>query len=601
MTTHLLAISIGPVQELIAAARRTRDLWLGSYLLSEISKATARSVAEQGGTLIFPAPKGPDELASHSPLNVANVILAELTQAAPRAVAGAAKDAAKRAWRQFADAVGETNRSVLRPDIWETQVDDVIEFYAAWEAVPDGENTYQAARARVMRRLAGRKNCRDFAPAEGRQGVPKSSLDGLRESVLKNPKQWPKYQRRRLRVRPGEQLDVVGLVKRTWTPKDGPPRYPSVSRIAADPWLRGLLSSLGPDVLRPLCDACDAVGQEGMHLLDVSADSGHPHYRDFPYEGTAVFRSRHHELSEEAELSSAELQSLATALAELTRSAGEPNPYLAVLVADGDRVGRALSNMNTAEEHRQFSQQLSQFAEEARAIVHSHRGVLVYSGGDDVLAFAPVDHCLQCARALHDAFGSLMQPWAERTGMDLTLSVGVAIGHFLDNLEDLLNFGREAERHAKRPRTTDGAQPERNGLAVHLLKRGGGPIRVRANWSDSSPELPASLDLRLEHLARLINKRAVSGRVAYELHRIAEVYDDWSEATVAAAIQGDMRRLIRAKQPRGESAMSEIAAAVEHVNNAAALRRFADELLVARQVATAMRQAEGRSALEEEL
>ena len=38
-----------------------------------------------------------------------------------------------------------------------------------------------------MRLLAGRKNCRDFLPANGRPGVPKSSLDGLRESVLKDP------------------------------------------------------------------------------------------------------------------------------------------------------------------------------------------------------------------------------------------------------------------------------------------------------------------------------------------------------------------------------------------------------------------------------
>lgn len=30
--TYLLAIRIGPVQEFIAAARRTRDLWFGSTL-----------------------------------------------------------------------------------------------------------------------------------------------------------------------------------------------------------------------------------------------------------------------------------------------------------------------------------------------------------------------------------------------------------------------------------------------------------------------------------------------------------------------------------------------------------------------------------------
>lgn len=41
MPRYLLALSIGPVQEFIAAARRSRDLWFGSYLLSEVSKAAA--------------------------------------------------------------------------------------------------------------------------------------------------------------------------------------------------------------------------------------------------------------------------------------------------------------------------------------------------------------------------------------------------------------------------------------------------------------------------------------------------------------------------------------------------------------------------------
>ena len=43
--THLLRIHIGPVQEFIATARRSRDLWFGSWLLSELSKASALGVA----------------------------------------------------------------------------------------------------------------------------------------------------------------------------------------------------------------------------------------------------------------------------------------------------------------------------------------------------------------------------------------------------------------------------------------------------------------------------------------------------------------------------------------------------------------------------
>ena len=56
MAESLLLITIGPVQEFIASARRTRDLWFGSWLLSELSREAALylSDAKVGGRLIFP-------------------------------------------------------------------------------------------------------------------------------------------------------------------------------------------------------------------------------------------------------------------------------------------------------------------------------------------------------------------------------------------------------------------------------------------------------------------------------------------------------------------------------------------------------------------
>ena len=202
MTPHLLAISLGPVQGFIASARRTRDLWCGSYLLSEVSKAAAKAVHDvahaHGGGLIFPAPSHLGDLAPASPQHVANLILAELRDADPATVAQAAKEAARSHWRQVADAVCHDHRGVIDREIWADQVHDVIEFYAAWAPLADD---YPAARRHVLRLLGGRKSCRDFLPAKGRAGVPKSA-DGLRESVLKDPKKepWPPHHRRRLRL-----------------------------------------------------------------------------------------------------------------------------------------------------------------------------------------------------------------------------------------------------------------------------------------------------------------------------------------------------------------------------------------------------------------
>jgi CRISPR-associated protein Cmr2 len=540
------------VQEFIAAARRTRDLWFGSYLLSEISRAVAQSVEADGGQLIFPA--------SSAAENVANVILAELSTGDPKAVAAKAKQAAQHRWLEFVKDAWESARNVIRKDIWDDQVDDVIEFYAAWV---QQTGNYKADRGKLMRLLAGRKNCRDFQAASGIDaGLPKSSLDGQRATVLHKRKKFPSH----LRIRKGEQLDVVGLVKRV---AEGHRPYPSVSRVAADPWVRG--NSQKP-AFAELVTACMELPGKVLHRPDKQA---FPQFKDFPFEGTAVYVSRHHEWEEEIDdedrLSISDIQE---ALSELP----QPLPYLAVLVADGDKMGAAISHLPDAEANRQFSQALAGFADEARNIVKAHNGVLVYAGGDDVLAFLPVDQCLQCARHLREKFVECLRPQVPTDTP--TLSVGIAIGHFMENLEDLLEYGRDAEKAAKK---VEG----KNALAVHLHKRGGAPIKIASRWQD----VP---DKRLTLYAELMQKEVLPSKLPYDLHKLVELYEapGWAENVRRQAMQRDALRIIADKQPRaGRAHMPLVRKIVTNLDCVKKLRQFCDELLVARLLAEVFDQA----------
>ncbi len=81
--SHLIIVHIGPVQEFIAAARRSRDLWFGSWLLSELSKAVAAKLADEAGgveQLLFPAPTERTELDPDSSFNVANKVVSILPE-----------------------------------------------------------------------------------------------------------------------------------------------------------------------------------------------------------------------------------------------------------------------------------------------------------------------------------------------------------------------------------------------------------------------------------------------------------------------------------------------------------------------------------------
>src|SRR5205823_4505548 len=51
MTQYMLMFSLGPVQPFIAQARKTRDLWLGSYLLAKLMEA---AVKDLNGELVYP-------------------------------------------------------------------------------------------------------------------------------------------------------------------------------------------------------------------------------------------------------------------------------------------------------------------------------------------------------------------------------------------------------------------------------------------------------------------------------------------------------------------------------------------------------------------
>src|SRR5712691_7705522 len=92
---YLFLVSIGPVQDFIASARRTGDLQFGSWLLSELAKAAAKSITGDNHLerLIFPAPKSIADLADTGTLlNVANKIVAIIDDS-PQTVGDAVREA----------------------------------------------------------------------------------------------------------------------------------------------------------------------------------------------------------------------------------------------------------------------------------------------------------------------------------------------------------------------------------------------------------------------------------------------------------------------------------------------------------------------------
>ncbi|MEZ4522945.1 MAG: type III-B CRISPR-associated protein Cas10/Cmr2 [Thermomicrobiales bacterium] len=248
---YLLAVSIGPVQDFIAAARKTRDLWYGSTLLSAISRTAATNVQRQGGELIFPHPEAVDSANAGAEIPVANIVLADfkdptgsmadISSRVERAARLHLEQLQTRVLEEISDAVGA---GLIDTDLLAQQVDEFLEFYTAWLPL-ESEDDYPETRLQLMRLLAGRKALRDFgrapALATDARGRRKSMLDPSRESVLTSDEAHKDLPLRRwLKSESAEHLDGISLIKRVSSldraSKAG--RFASISRIAVDPLIR---------------------------------------------------------------------------------------------------------------------------------------------------------------------------------------------------------------------------------------------------------------------------------------------------------------------------------------------------------------------------
>lgn len=529
MPRMLITLSLGPVQSLIEAARRTRDLWGGSWLLSEVSRAAAWELHRaQPGSLIFPCPDNPD--LDLKPLehpgdeaNIANILRAEVEVNTPED-ARALCEEAKRAARERLIAIGDRARGDLsidlRAEVWNAQIGDLLEVFAAWAEIQNDD--YQAASRQLGATLAARKATRDFSPAACAQpDLPKSSLDGAFETVLPHPDTWPETHRdrRKLGLSRGEQLDALGVIKRLAGDVD---QFTAYSRIAADPWIE-TLKEAHPEALAELNAAYEPL--IGAQLATrVSGNDGR--YRDMPYDAQLLYSFRLEaaiggkgEARPDAE-GEAALKQLQQALRRLPTAASAPVPYAAILKADGDRMGKLLKQAGNAEQSRAISRALHDFASAVRGIVRAHRGHAIYAGGDDVLALLPLPNAVRCAAALASAFAEAMQPVARALNVAEdarpTLSAGIAIGHLMEPLGNLRTRAGAAEHLAKGDHLTDNRQEQasRNALAIILGIRSGGELAWRANWTQQE---------RFEALEQFIaayRGHQLPSRVAYDLRAI---------------------------------------------------------------------------------
>lgn len=557
MTSARLYLTFGPVQEFLAQARRTRDLWAGSYLLSFLAGHALKAAVTAGGTVVLPSLDGnPLSAAIKSggvPVPPGDRVgsiphVAEITVPEGRAeeVARAAVNGWNERWQRIAVTVREHAVRVCptwtreTEEIWRRQVDHL--WTASW--VLDGHAF-----------LARRKTLRAFTlPDEPGETC---TCCGLREPLhAGNPSRgavrafWEHVARRTgpVEVRPGgeERLCAVCAVKRFlphvavkalgWPVPSG---FPSTSTMAGLPWRLDVLKCGAADpalrtAVGALVDALRAAGaSESRELEDVAGvrelveawGAGRETARTFSRVAADWLNADDARRRAKDEGRESALPSILPALRDLravAERAGVPSPRtsFALLAMDGDNMGALLAKHQ--QQKPRISTALGAFSARAREIVESAEthGRLIYAGGDDVLALLPVETALETARRLRQAYMQTFRdalPEAFSADPKPSISAGIVYAHAQTPLRQVVHTAHTL---------LDGVAKERPGkdsFAVAVWKRSGKTLEFAAKWDAPADGGEPAAVARIEAVSTVIANREFSRGYLYGLQDLLEV------------------------------------------------------------------------------
>ncbi|MDE0372039.1 MAG: type III-B CRISPR-associated protein Cas10/Cmr2, partial [Rhodospirillales bacterium] len=484
MADPILHVSIGPVQQFVGQARRTRDLWAGSFLLSWLAGQLMAGVMRRGGRVLFPlvgtvqAPRNPLLAAivgGQSEQPSTGTLPNRFKASVPAAFdpEDAAEDA-RQAWQRLAESVwgqfvaGAAIAGRGTRAIWERQIDGFWELQWMMGAEPgDGSDGSW---------LDQRKNWRShWPPCEGGDHCTAmgdwQEISGFvrgRERHLQDAF-WRNLQDKvgRLDIRDGERLCAVALVKRLF-PKLGTrsqkhaigwpldaANWPSTAYMAAVPWLmhvgataarcsklgrylREIEQHVGPDAFARLKGE-RATRLPGLDSLGEHAGLDGNLFLEAALANPRATPLRHLRGTGTEHLEDPDADTRERLLGSLKRLGGAVGgsamPFYALLLMDGDRLG----NLLRENDEQSVSAALARFVDRVDDTVAGRNGVTVYAGGDDVLAILPVTCAVDCAIRLRHAYDLAFQPLKlDAASRRATASAAIVFAHYHCPLGDVL-------------------------------------------------------------------------------------------------------------------------------------------------------------------
>ena len=453
---YLFLFTIGPVQSFIAQARKTRDLYAGSQIISELTDAAMAGVSEQNDANSFVYP---DKASGSKP----NRFLAKVNTDDIQAFGVTIETVVRTKWAQLATKsfhlaglsknlpildkafiADLSKRSCLKliarqSTIAARQISEFPDIY--WAAIEYDGTEYASKLRKLKQLLVGVKNVRTFCQLDEVKGSRKCALDGQRTALFYRPvidangkEREPNFlscekQRVKKWIDPGEALSAVSLVKR-YCQKDHE-GFPATAEIAL----------------------MNLIDEKKWKKSYEKYFDGEIDYQLFYKENLTEKNLQKQDIKKKTK---GDLDEIIKAFGELT---GEnPTKYYALLLFDGDDFGKLWSVERLREGgsledfERKLAERLHNYAEKARGCLDRPKGKSIYAGGDDFLGFVNLNSLFDVMRELRVTFDEFVsEPLKEHLneGQAITFTAGVAIAHYKTPLGEVLKKARTVEKKAK--------------------------------------------------------------------------------------------------------------------------------------------------------
>jgi CRISPR-associated protein Cmr2 len=547
---HLMKFSLGPVQDFIAAARKLEDLWAGSLLLSELMHEALNILEDNQVEIIYPhreLGQVGDNLA-----NLPNVVLCRINNGqSPAQVAGLLDGGpGEGVHAQFQGIVHDVVSTALKDgqgnlfnQVIKDQTRDFLDI--SWAAAPL-ENAEADSRhiMELNTRFEAVKRSRRFKNIKqtGVKCTLQTSLSALTKDQSSTDRQTAKFWRdelgkvfkdyvpRAVRNKKGERFSSIGLAKRLLRRRSEEQYvspFPSTYSVATAKWRADLLKTIANDEHQPIREAYEAFYNAVKDCQDdVSLDLTPAHKKTIPRLHSDVNdQSLYLPLVEwepqcltETERANPSFDLLDDPLSGPRRALnkeaqdaglGLPPKHFTLLLADGDSMGEIVDAQST-KTLPTLSKDLAEFAKEACDRVEEAYGRMVYMGGDDLMAVAPVETSLAVACAWRDAYRKRMQAY-KAGSKPATLSVAlivVPVNYPLNRLLQRCHQVLENEAKAE----------DKDALAMHIYK--GDTLTadvVLPTTADKNGEPAWRLEQWAESGRILLQNKILSSKSLYDL------------------------------------------------------------------------------------